>query len=631
MKWAAHLGWVGALAVAGGIGAALLASPAISSAELSSAHTPSKSSSARDSSPGRQSAGETRKATGTSARATGHTRAAATGNRMAGVVRARTVTVALPAVSGPARVTVPKAAASPTSLRSIGQSICDWLQRTFDAASPTFPAQTHSEALDAGETSTPFALGGLDTEGRHLVYGIHGQDSGIGTAGGTLSISGSNATYTPPGSWDGATPYSDTFQVTTSDLWSPPHIHGLSGLLNLVTFGLLGSSGHTATGTLTVAVEPYSAGTFPVDFVNNSPYQSNQLYVFAIGQTSKNQWAWVDQNGTAHAINHDDANAPGHLVKDGVNYANMSYTLDEAGNLRIPPELQGARIYVSVDQPLYIAISTDNTGWTVPDPVGVTNPNYDTVYDWFELSYAYGAVPFGGNTTQVDQFGLPLSFTVVQASSGFSATRGTAVGRDQVFSTYQSSVPAEFQQLVISDTQGNPLRIASPRSTQPGGLATYLDEPIDAFWTKYRTDTFTFTSPGTYTVTGQVDADNRFAYTVTALNPAGVSGSYVMDKPTTAQVFAGDGPFVGTHEQGAFLAQLDAAFNRGVAASPDLWDDATAYYPADVKSNAYAQVFHELGLDGKNYGFPYDDVNNQSSVLILNNSLPPDVVTIAIN
>jgi hypothetical protein len=104
-----------------------------------------------------------------------------------------------------------------------------------------------------------------------------------------------------------------------------------------------------------------------------------------------------------------------------------------------------------------------------------------------------------------------------------------------------------------------------------------------------------------------------------------------MDKPTTAQVFAGDGPFVGTHEQGAFLAQLDAAFNRGVAASPDQWGNVAAYYPADTKSNSYAQVFHQLGLDGKSYGFPYDDVNSQSSVLILNNSLPPDDVTITIN
>ncbi len=594
MKYAAHAGWVGASAVAIGIGAALLSNPATGHAETSASDTAAKPSTSRVHS------------TASSAR------------------------VAKPATSStPNRRATPahriKSVPPAALLRAAQAAQRNWYQRTFEAVTPTLPPQTQPEALEPGESSDPFSLGGVDTDGRRLTYTVYG----AGTGGGTLKISGTQATYSPPSSWTGDDSYTDTFQVTTSDFWSGPHIHGLSGLVNLLTFGLLGSSGHTASGTVTVAVEPYNAGTYPVDFVNNSSYGSGQLYVTVMGQTSRDHWAWVDQNGTTHAINHDDANAPGHLVKEGVNYANMSYTLDAAGNLRMPPEMQGARIYVSVGQPLYIGISPDNSGWTVPDPVGVTNPNYSTVYDWFEFTFQYGGVPFGGNTTQVDQFGLPLSFTLAQGN--FSATRGTAVTRNQVFTTYQNSVPTEFQQLVIKDGQGNPLRIASPRSEQPGGLAHYLDQPVDDFWTKYTVQPFTFTSPGSYTVTGRVNANNQFAYTVTALNPAGVSGSYVMNKPTTAQVFAGDGPFVGSHEQGAFLAQLDAAFNRGVAASPDQWGNVAAYYPADTKYNSYAQVFHELGLDGKNYGFPYDDVNSQSSVLILNNSQPPDAVTITIN
>ncbi|WP_431234803.1 glycoside hydrolase family 64 protein [Mycolicibacterium psychrotolerans] len=579
--------------MAAGIGIALLANPATGHAETANSDPAGNSSST-------------------------HGRATASSARTAG----RPTSAPSKTSTAPVRV---KPVPTVDVRRSVQAAQRNWYQRTFEAVTPTFPPQIRSEALDPGETSDPFPLGGVDTDGRRLTYAVHG----AGTNGGTLTVSGSQAAYTAPGDWNGTDPYTDTFQVTTSDFWSGPHIHGLAGLVNLLTFGLVGSSGHNASGTVTVSVAPYNAGTFPVDFVNNSSYDSGQIYVTVLGQTSKDHWAWVDQNGTTHAINHDDADAPGHLVKDGVNYANMSYTLGQAANLRMPPDLQGARIYVSVAQPLYIGISQDNSGWTVPDPVGVTNPNYGTVYDWFEFTFQYGGVPFGGNTTQVDQFGLPLSFTLAQGS--FSDTRGTTATRNQVFTTYQNSVPTEFQQLVINDGHGNPLRIASPRSVQPGALAQYLDEPVNDFWTKYKTEPFTFTSPGSYTVTGQVDANNQFAYTVIALNPAGVSGSYLMDKPTTAQVFAGDGPFVGTHEQGAFLAQLDAAFNRGVAASPDKWGDVAAYYPAGTKYNSYAKVFHQLGLDGKNYGFPYDDVNGQSSVLILNNSLPPNVVTITIN
>ena len=48
----------------------------------------------------------------------------------------------------------------------------------------------------------------------------------------------------------------DTFTVTVSDAPSGFHIHGLGGLINLLTFGLIGTSGHTDTRTVTVIVDP---------------------------------------------------------------------------------------------------------------------------------------------------------------------------------------------------------------------------------------------------------------------------------------------------------------------------------------------------------------------------------------
>ena len=53
--------------------------------------------------------------------------------------------------------------------------------------------------------------------------------------------------YTPGPDYKGT----DKFDVTVSDANSA-HIHGLPGLLNLVTFGLLGESGHTTTQTINV-------------------------------------------------------------------------------------------------------------------------------------------------------------------------------------------------------------------------------------------------------------------------------------------------------------------------------------------------------------------------------------------
>jgi hypothetical protein len=46
--------------------------------------------------------------------------------------------------------------------------------------------------------------------------------------------------------------YTDAFTVSVSDADSGFHIHGPSGLLNMLTFGLLGESGHTAVRTVPV-------------------------------------------------------------------------------------------------------------------------------------------------------------------------------------------------------------------------------------------------------------------------------------------------------------------------------------------------------------------------------------------
>ena len=60
-----------------------------------------------------------------------------------------------------------------------------------------------------------------------------------------------------------ATGTSDTFVVSVSDAGSGLHVHGLLGLLNLLTFGLIGSSGHVATVTVGVTVAPFGGVNRP--------------------------------------------------------------------------------------------------------------------------------------------------------------------------------------------------------------------------------------------------------------------------------------------------------------------------------------------------------------------------------
>ncbi|HPY23318.1 MAG TPA: Ig-like domain-containing protein, partial [Mycobacterium sp.] len=53
----------------------------------------------------------------------------------------------------------------------------------------------------------------------------------------------------------------DSFRVAVSDAGSGFHVHGLLGLINLLTLGLIGSSGHTTTTTVGVTVAPFGTST----------------------------------------------------------------------------------------------------------------------------------------------------------------------------------------------------------------------------------------------------------------------------------------------------------------------------------------------------------------------------------
>ena len=82
-----------------------------------------------------------------------------------------------------------------------------------------------------------------------------------GPAHGTARVdSTGNFTYTPDPS-SAHTGVTDAFTVTVSDASSGFHIHGIGGLINLLTFGLIGDSGHTNARVVTVTVAP----------VNNDP------------------------------------------------------------------------------------------------------------------------------------------------------------------------------------------------------------------------------------------------------------------------------------------------------------------------------------------------------------------------
>ncbi|MCB1293038.1 MAG: VCBS domain-containing protein, partial [Mycobacterium sp.] len=99
-------------------------------------------------------------------------------------------------------------------------------------------------------------LNATDADDDQMTYSvIEGPQHGTVTIG-----SDGGYTYTADPAL-AATGTVDSFRVSVSDADSGFHVHGLMGLLNLLTFGLIGSGGHTSTATVGVTVAPFGTST----------------------------------------------------------------------------------------------------------------------------------------------------------------------------------------------------------------------------------------------------------------------------------------------------------------------------------------------------------------------------------
>ena len=138
----------------------------------------------------------------------------------------------------------PVAPASPTTLMGALELARRELERLFVNRTPTLTYDpTKNIAANGAITGT---VTPVDADSTDVTY------TAASPADGHVEIdSNGNFTFTPNANYNPVT--GSSFAVTVSDADSDLHIHGLSGLLNLVTFGLIGESGHTHTEIVTVS------------------------------------------------------------------------------------------------------------------------------------------------------------------------------------------------------------------------------------------------------------------------------------------------------------------------------------------------------------------------------------------
>ena len=164
-----------------------------------------------------------------------------------------------------------------------------------------------------------------------------------------------------------------------------------------------------------------------------------------------------------------------------------------------------------------------------------------------------------------------------------------------MFAAFKQDTSREFQSCVQDFRQ-----IASPHRADFGKgkpQANYFDRYIDEVWAAFATETKT---PGGWT--GHV-VDDALEF----VPPKGGKPLRCPRKPTTEEALLGSG-ILGK------LPQFCAAINRHVLADPADWQNPAKFYLAPP-ANFYAKFWHDHGLNGKAYGFCYDDVSQQDTLI----------------
>ena len=189
------------------------------------------------------------------------------------------------------------------------------------------------------------------------------------------------------------------------------------------------------------------------------------------------------------------------------------------------------------------------------------------------IEFTIGAAQFNGNTTRVDAWALPIVMHL-HNKDGSDQTVGDSYQvfnetRDATFTRFVAAMPAEFK--ALAQAPYYPTRIISPGSLpafQPGGV------------------------------------NQNYMSAYAAAN--GITA-------TTQEIFGCSGTIM------AAQAQTCANANRHVLGTATAVQNDPAQYYKSAPANYYAKFWHDNGVDALAYGFPYDDVNGQSSFVVHDN------------
>ncbi|MER7606442.1 beta-1,3-glucanase family protein [Nocardioides sp. NPDC127503] len=342
------------------------------------------------------------------------------------------------------------------------------------------------------------------------------------------------------------------------------------------------------------AMRPQRIGaqaTIQLRFANRTgAYDNASIHFYIVGTNlATGEQSRVTPEGTLVPVSLADNGADG--------YADYAIPFSGSGDTlsQIPADMSG-RIYFSLGEKLKFKVNEGNA-LAYPAAWVESDPSYGVLHDCVEFTYKSGRIYC--NTTMVDMFSVPLSIALTGEESPTTGTLKEG-GRAKIFSAVSSS--PDFGSLVVDDR-----RILAPGHGLDAGLfpTTYFDSYIDQVWSKYASESLVVKANNT-TFTGRVSGD-QFVFD---------GGVKAFSRPTTRDVLFCDGALAAPNDgiTGPVAAVLGAGFNRTtlLASADQPTGDPAGFYQGDPV-HAYCKAMHDNTVDGKAYGFAFDDVGGFAS------------------
>ena len=334
------------------------------------------------------------------------------------------------------------------------------------------------------------------------------------------------------------------------------------------------------------------------------------------------------------------------------------------GNDLTLPKLSAVRIYSSIGAPLLVHTGNIMGGGIVtPTSQDPNDPNFNTKFDFTELTWVPQAAPpnhpeittnLGVNVTEVDSFGLPQQFTIegtdpatLQPNTALTSGFLSTARRPDLLNMLESFGPP-WSGLIVGNN-GIRARALAPNLAIQGGFfpGNFLDSYINDVFLRYASSPPLTASlsaaadPGsvpncqkpptiTYNFTGStaggelVFSDATKGVPIFSLARWSTTDAYagffaygsIVPKDSCERPNFTAGEAVKARLQAA-LMRTTLLVNSNLSDFPNCPDRSTYYVNGPV--NMYSKLWHAAGIDGKAYGFGFDDNCAQSSFKLIFN------------